>query len=82
MAMGGAVTDVVGEKAAKAMGVGPPKADEPLLPAGAPGDPWEKGGLVYNEFVAVKKDVEIKIDHRMLDDDKVKALVAAAMRKF
>ncbi len=80
-AMGGAVTDVVGEKTAKAMGVAPPKAAPPL-PAGAPGDPWEQAGFVPNEFVAVKKDVEIKIDHRMLEDDKVKALVAAAMRKF
>jgi hypothetical protein len=28
------------------------------------------------------KDVEVKIDHRMLDDAKVNALVAAALRKF
>jgi hypothetical protein len=66
MAMGGAAT-----KTYKA----------PLAPA-APGDPWERAGLFYNEFVAVKKDVEVKIDHRMLDDSKVKALVTAAMRKF
>jgi hypothetical protein len=82
MAMGGMVTDVVGEKTAKAMGVGSAKAPDPFPPPGAPGEPWERAGLVYNEFVALKKDVEIKIDHRMLDDDKVKALVAAAMRKF
>jgi hypothetical protein len=38
--------------------------------------------MVFNDFVALKKDVEVKIDHRMLDDAKVKALVTAAMRKF
>ena len=65
-----------------AMGGGATKADDPLPAAGAPGDPWERAGLFYNDFVALKKDVEVKIDHRMLDDDKVKALVAAAMRKF
>ncbi len=81
-ALQGTIKDVVGEKVAKAMGATTPIAAAPPLPAAAPGDPWERGGLVYNEFVAVKKDVEIKIDHRMLDDDKVKALVTAAMRKF
>ena len=65
-----------------AMGGAATKADDAPLAAGAPGDPWERAGQLYNEFVAIKKDVEIKIDHRMLDDSKVKALVAAAMRKF
>jgi hypothetical protein len=32
--------------------------------------------------VALKKDVEVKVDHRGLDDAKVKAVVAAAMRKI
>ena len=83
MAVRGTVTDAVGEKVMTgALGAAPPKTDEPLLPAGAPGDPWERGGMVFNDFVAIKKDVAIKIDHRFLDDDKVKALVAAAMRKF
>ena len=58
------------------------KADIGLPPLGAPGDPWERGGMVFNDFVALKKDVEVKIDHRTLDDAKVKALVAAAVRKF
>jgi hypothetical protein len=65
-----------------AMGGGATKADDALPAAGAPGDPWERAGFFYNDFVALKKDVEIKIDHRALDDAKVKALVAAAMRKF
>jgi hypothetical protein len=65
-----------------AMGGAATKADDPLPAAGAPGEPWERAGLLYNDFVALKQDVEVKIDHRTLDDDKVKALVAAAMRKF
>jgi hypothetical protein len=65
-----------------AMGGAASKADEALLAPAAAGDPWERAGLVYNDFVAIKKDVEIKIDHRTLDDAKVKALVAAAMRKI
>lgn len=65
-----------------AMGGTPTKAEDPLPPKGAPGEPWDRAGLVYNEFVALKKDVEVKIDHRGLDDGKVKALVAAAMRKI
>ncbi len=82
-AVRGTVTDTVGEKVMTgALGAATPKTDEPPIPAGAPGDPWEHGGLVYNDFVALKRDVEVKIDHRGLDDDKVKALVAAAMRKF
>jgi hypothetical protein len=68
--------------AGMAMGGAATKADAPLPPAGAPGDPWERAGMFYNDFVALKKDVEVKMDHRLLDDDKVKALVAAAMRKF
>ena len=65
-----------------AMGGAATKADETPLEPGNAGDPWESAGLVYNEFVAVKKDVEVKIDHRTLDDAKMKALVAAAMRKI
>jgi hypothetical protein len=65
-----------------AMGGASTKADDPLPAPAAPGDPWERAGMVYNDFVALKKDVEVKIDHRMLDDGKVKAMVAAAMRKF
>jgi hypothetical protein len=65
-----------------AMGGAATKADDSLPPAGTPGDPWERAGMVYNDFVALKKDAEVKIDHRMLDDGKVKALVTAAMRKF
>jgi hypothetical protein len=83
MAVRGTVSDVAGEKTmVGALGEAPPKTDDPPIPAAAPGDPWERAGLLYNDFVAIKKDVEVKIDHRMLDDDKVKALVAAAMRKF
>jgi hypothetical protein len=83
MAVRGTVTDTYNEKVMTgALGASPPKADEWLLPAGAPGDPWERAGLLYNDFVALKKDVAVKIDHRNLDDDKVKALVAAAMRKL
>lgn len=65
-----------------AMGGTPTKAEEPVLAKGAPGEPWERAGMVYNDFVALKKDVEVKVDHRGLDDDKVKAVVAAAMRKI
>ena len=65
-----------------AMGGASSKDEDPLPPKGAPGDPWERAGIQYNDFVALKKDVEIKIDHRGLDDGKVKALVAAAMRKI
>jgi hypothetical protein len=65
-----------------AMGGAATKADDALPATGAPGDPWERAGLFYNDFVALKKDVEVKLDHRGLDDDRVKALVAAAMRKF
>jgi hypothetical protein len=83
VAVRGEASEVVGEKNMEgALGKEPPKTDEWLLPAGAPGDPWERAGLLYNDFVALKKDVAVKIDHRNLDDDKVKALVAAAMRKF
>jgi hypothetical protein len=83
VAVRGTVTDTRGEKIMTgALGAEPPKEGDSPVPAGAPGDPWERGGLVYNDFVALKKDVQVKIDHRNLDDDKVKALVAAAMRKF
>lgn len=68
--------------AGMAMGGAATKADDPLAPTGAPGDPWERAGIVYNDFVALKKDVEVKIDKRGLDEGKVKALVTAAMRKF
>jgi hypothetical protein len=65
-----------------AMGGTPAKAEDPLPPKGAAGEPWDRAGMVYNDFVALKKDVEVKVDHRGLDDDKVKAVVAAAMRKI
>jgi hypothetical protein len=65
-----------------AMGGAPAKAEDPLPPKAAPGEPWDRAGVMYNDFVALKKDVEVKIDHRGLDDAKVKALVAAAMRKI
>lgn len=65
-----------------AMGGAATKTDTPLPATGAPGDPWERAGIFYNDFVALKKDVEVKIDKRGLDEGKVKALVAAAMRKF
>jgi hypothetical protein len=65
-----------------AMGGAATKADDPLPPSGGPGDPWERAGIFYNDFVALKKDVEVKIDKRTLDESKVKALVAAAMGKF
>ncbi len=65
-----------------AMGGPSTKADDSPLAPGKAGDPWESAGLAYNDFVAVKKDVEIKIDHRTLDEAKMKALVAAAMRKI
>jgi hypothetical protein len=82
-AVRGTVTDTYNEKVTNgALGAASPKTDEWLLQPGAPGDPWERGGMLYNDFVAIKKDVAIKIDHRGLDDAKVKALVAAAMRKF
>lgn len=68
--------------AGMAMGGAATKADGQLFAPGAAGDPWESAGLVYNDFVAIKKDVEIKIDFRLLDEAKVKALVAAAMRKI
>ncbi len=66
MAMGGAATD----------------ADDQPLAAGSADDPWERAGVSYNDFVALKKDVRVKIDRRTLDPDKVKALVGAAMRKI
>jgi hypothetical protein len=64
-----------------AMG-GAPKAPEDALPKGAAGDPWERAGVESNDFVALKKDVRIKIDQRFTDREKAKALVAAAMRKI
>jgi hypothetical protein len=65
-----------------AMGGAATKGDDPLPPSGAPGEPWERAGIFYNDFVALKKDVEVKMDKRGLDEGKVKALVAAAMGKF
>jgi hypothetical protein len=58
------------------------KAETPLPPVGGPNDPWERAGWVDNDFVAIKKDVEIKMDKRLLDKDKMQALIGAAMRKI
>jgi len=67
----------------KAMGGGASsKSEDDSLPKAAADDPWERGGVQYNDFVALKKDVRIKIDQRMLDREKTKALVTAAMRKI
>ncbi len=62
-------------------GNGSSKSDD-NLPKASSDDPWERGGVQYNDFVALKKDVRIKIDQRMLDRDKTRALVTAAMRKI
>ena len=43
--------------------------------------PRERAGVESNDFVALKKDVRIKIDQRFTDREKAKALVAAAMQR-
>jgi hypothetical protein len=73
----------VGGIAGMAMGGAASPKEEPSLPAGAPGDPWERGGMFGNDFMAIKKDVRVKvIQQGMIDHDKAKALAAAAMRKI
>ena len=44
--------------------------------------PWERSATVGPKFEAVKKDVLVKIDLRAVDQDKAKALLTAAMKKF
>lgn len=71
----------VGGIAGMAMGGKTSPKEEPALPVGAPGDPWERGGEFENDFVAIKKDVRVKMNgYRMAG--KPKALVAAAMSKI
>jgi hypothetical protein len=75
----------VGGVAAMAMGGKASPKEEPALPVGAPGDPWERGGEFENDFVAIKKDVRVKMSrYRMsgIEPEKAKALVAAAMSKI
>ena len=75
----------VGGIAGMAMGGQASPKQEPTLPAAAPGDPWERGGVFENDFVAIKKDVRVKLNRfRMggIEPEKAKALVAAAMSKI
>ena len=75
----------VGGIAGMAMGGKASPKEEPALPVGAPGDPWERGGEFENDFVAIKKDVRVKMNgYRMaaIEPEKAKALVAAAMSKI
>src|ERR1700693_5543796 len=75
----------VGGIAGMAMGGNASPKQEPALPAGAPGDPWERGGEFENDFVAIRKDVRVKMNrYRMggIEPEKAKALVAAAMSKI
>jgi hypothetical protein len=44
--------------------------------------PWERSATIGPKFEAVKKDVLVKIDLRAVDQDKAKALLTAAMKKF
>jgi hypothetical protein len=50
--------------------------------APGPGDAWAHAGVVFNDFVIVKKDVEVRLDLRGLDRDAGRRLVAAAARKI
>jgi hypothetical protein len=75
----------VGGIAGMAMGGNASPKEEPALPVAAPGDPWERGGEFENDFVAIKKDVRVKMNrYRMggIEPEKAKALVAAAMSKI
>jgi hypothetical protein len=44
--------------------------------------PWERSATIGPKLEAVKKDVLVKIDLRAVDQDKAKALLTAAMKKF
>ncbi len=44
--------------------------------------PWERSATIGPKIEAVKKDVLVKVDLRAVDQDKAKALLTAAMKKF
>jgi len=63
---------------------GDAQSPEPATAEEAPGagDSWAHAGIVYNDFVIVKKDVEFRLDLRGLDRVAGRRLVVAAARRI
>jgi hypothetical protein len=78
-------TAFIGDLAGSAMRIGdgkPAAESEKLIEALVSADTWSHAGVVYNDFVIVKKDVLLKLDMRLLDHAAARNLLAAAARKF